>query len=408
MQRQLSLFGGPVVSEPYTVSQLNASIRRLLESDPNLADLWVEGEISNFSRPSSGHCYFTLKDADSEIGCVMWRTVAERQDYLPDNGVQVLAHGRIGVYEARGRYQLYVDQVRPAGLGSLYLQFERLRARLEAEGLFAQERKRPLPPFPRRVGVVTSPSAAALRDIVHVLRRRYPLADLVLSPTLVQGTEAPVQIVAALEALNCRSDIDVVIVARGGGSLEELWAFNDERVVRAIAASGIPVVCGVGHETDFSLADFAADVRAPTPSAAAERVTPDRVELHARIGSLRTAQIGAFLAKVDAHRWRLAEQKRALRHLSPGVQIRQARLRLDDLLARAGATVNHNVGLYRERLSGLTGRLGTLGPSATLERGYAIVRQRETGEIVHSRAQVSAGDALDVRVSDGEFGTTVT
>ncbi|HEY68110.1 MAG TPA: exodeoxyribonuclease VII large subunit, partial [Thermoflexia bacterium] len=357
MFEQLSLFGGSTFSEPYTVSQLTGYIRRLIEDDPELSDVWVEGEVSNFSRASSGHCYFTLKDAGSQIGCVMWRSVAKVQDYLPVGGDLVLAHGRVGVYEAGGRYQLYVDQLRPAGVGDLYRQFELLKARLEAEGLFAPERKRPLPRFPRRIGVVTSPSAAALRDILNVLGRRYPLAEVLLAPTPVQGDDAPPQIVAAIEALNGRDDVDIIIVARGGGSLEELWAFNDERVARAVAASRIPVICGVGHETDFSLADFAADVRAPTPSAAAELVAPDRAELRAQVKGLAAALMGALQGAIEERRWRLAEQTRALKHLSPAVQLAQARQRVDDLLGRAEAAVRHSLTLRRERLGGLTGRL---------------------------------------------------
>ncbi len=407
MFEQLSLFGGSTFSEPYTVSQLTGYIRRLIEDDPELSDVWVEGEVSNFSRASSGHCYFTLKDAGSQIGCVMWRSVAKVQDYLPVGGDLVLAHGRVGVYEAGGRYQLYVDQLRPAGVGDLYRQFELLKARLEAEGLFAPERKRPLPRFPRRIGVVTSPSAAALRDILNVLGRRYPLAEVLLAPTPVQGDDAPPQIVAAIEALNGRDDVDIIIVARGGGSLEELWAFNDERVARAVAASRIPVICGVGHETDFSLADFAADVRAPTPSAAAELVAPDRAELRAQVKGLAAALMGALQGAIEERRWRLAEQTRALKHLSPAVQLAQARQRVDDLLGRAEAAVRHSLTLRRERLGGLTGRLAGVSPLGTLERGYAIVRHRETGAVVRSVAQVASGDALDVRVADGEFDAEV-
>ena len=244
----------------------------------------------------------------------------------------------MGVYEAGGRYQLYVDRIQPAGLGNLYLEFERLKARLEAEGLFAPERKRSLPLFPRRIGVVTSPTAAALRDILNVLGRRYPLAEVLLSPTQVQGDAAPPQIVAALQALNERDDVDVIIVARGGGSLEDLWAFNDERVARAVAGSRIPVICGVGHETDFSLADFSADVRAPTPSAAAELVAPDRAELCAQVAGLAAALTTTLQGTIEEHRWRLAEQARALKHLSPAAQLTQARQRVDDLLSRAEAT----------------------------------------------------------------------
>jgi exodeoxyribonuclease VII large subunit len=411
MFEQLSLFGSPggsTFSEPFTVSQLTGHIHRLMEDDPGLGDVWVEGEVSNFSRASSGHCYFTLKDAGSQVPCVMWRNVADAQDYLPVGGELVLAHGRVSVYEAGGRYQLYVDQLQPAGVGDLYLAFERLKAQLEAEGLFAPERKRPLPPFPRCIGVVTSPTAAALRDILNVLSRRYPLAEVLLSPTQVQGDEAPAQIVAAVEALSARDDVDVMIVARGGGSLEDLWAFNDERVARAVAASRLPVVCGVGHETDFSLADFAADVRAPTPSAAAELVAPDKAELRACVTGLSAALVTSLQATIEERRWKLAEQTRALKHLSPEAQLGQARQRVDDLLGRAEAALRHSLALRRERLGGLSGRLAGVSPLGTLERGYAIVRHRETGSVVHSVEQVSPGDTLGVRVVDGEFETEVS
>jgi exodeoxyribonuclease VII large subunit len=408
MFEQLSLFGGPTRTEPYTVSQLTGHIRRLIEDDPSLGDVWVEGEVSNFSRASSGHCYFTLKDAGSQIPCVMWRNAAEAQDYLPASGDLVLAQGQVSVYEAGGRYQLYVEQVQPAGVGNLYLEFERLKAQLEAEGLFESERKRPLPRFPQRIGIVTSPTAAALRDILNVLGRRYPLAEVLLSPTQVQGDAAPPQIVAALEALNERDDVDVIIVARGGGSLEDLWGFNDERVARAVAASRIPVVCGVGHETDFSLADFAADLRAPTPSAAAELAAPDRADLWAYVAGLAAALTTLLHGGIEERRWQLAEQTRALKHLSPEAQLAQARQRVDELLNRAQATVRHNLTLQRERLDGLAGQLAGVSPLGTLERGYAIVLHEKTGAVVQSVKQVSSGDALGVRVSDGEFEATAS
>jgi len=403
MFQQLSLFGGPTISEPFTVSQLTGHIRRLFEDDPVLDNVWVEGEVSNFSRASSGHCYFTLKDAGAQVPCVMWRNVADVQDYLPASGDLVLAHGSVSVYEAGGRYQLYVDRVQPSGIGNLYLEFERLKAQLEAEGLFDPERKRPLPPLPQRIGVVTSPTAAALRDILNVLGRRYPLAEVLLSPTQVQGDAAPPQIVAAIEALNTRSDVDVIIIARGGGSLEDLWAFNDERVARAVAASRIPTVCGVGHETDFSLADFAADVRAPTPSAAAELVAPDQAELRTYVAGLSAALIAALRGEIEERRWMLAEQVRALKHLSPQAQLAQARQRVDDLLARAEAAMQHSLTLNHERLTGLSGRLNSASPLGTLERGYAIVRRQESGEVVQSVKQVALRDALGIRVADGEF-----
>jgi exodeoxyribonuclease VII large subunit len=402
MFEQLS-FLGPTYFEPYSVSQLNGHIRRLIDGDPTLRDVWVEGEVSNFSRAASGHCYFTLKDAGAQIRCVMWRSDANRQSHLPTDGDFVLSHGRVGVYEVRGLYQLYVDQIRPAGIGDLYERFERVKAQLEAEGLFAPERKRPLPSFPQIIGVVTSPGAAALRDILHVLRRRFPLAEVLLSPTPVQGDTAPPQIVAAIETLNERDDVDVIIVARGGGSLEELWAFNEETVARAVAASRIPVICGVGHETDFSLADLAADVRAPTPSAAAELTVPDQTEIRAQLKervSALTARLGRI---IEERRWRLAEQGRALRHLSPATQLVQARQRIDDLIWRAERTVHHELSLRRERLDGLVGRLTSVSPMGTLERGYAIVRRCETDTVVRSVEHIVSGDRLSIRVVDGEF-----
>ncbi len=402
MFEQLSLFGASF-SEPYTVSQLTGRIRQLLEEDPRLGDVWLEGEVSNFSRASSGHCYFTLKDANAQIRCVMWRDKAERQRYLPTDGDQVLSHGHVGVYEARGLYQLYVDQIRPAGQGDLYQQFERLKARLEEEGLFAPERKRPLPSMPGRIGVVTSMKAAALRDILNVLRRRFPLVEVLISPTPVQGDNAPPQIVAAIQALNERDDVDVIIVSRGGGSIEELWAFNDERVARAVAGSRIPIICGVGHQTDFSLADFAADRRAPTPSAAAELAVPDQTELRAQLRERATTLTRTLRGIIAEERWRLSDQTRALKHLSPVTQLVQGRQRVDDLMERARKAVAQRLGIHRERLEALRGRLVAVGPIGTLQRGYAIVRRGEDQAIVSSVKQVAPEDRLDIRVVDGEF-----
>jgi exodeoxyribonuclease VII large subunit len=402
MFEQLSLLG-PTYSQPYSVSQLTGHIRRVIDDDLTLRDVWLEGEVSNFIRASSGHCYFTLKDAAAQIRCVMWRSDVNRQSYLPADGDLVLSHGRVGVYEVRGLYQLYVDQIQPAGTGDLYQQFERVKARLQAEGLFAPERKRPLPSFPRIVGVVTSPAAAALRDILQVLDRRFPLAEVLLAPTLVQGDAAPAQIVAAIEALNERDDVDVIIVARGGGSLEELWAFNEETVARAVAASRIPVVCGVGHETDFSLADLASDVRAPTPSAAAELVVPDQTEVRARLQEQAVTLTATFGSLIQAHRWRVAEEVRTLKLLSPVTKLMQARQRIDDLVGRTERTVRHELSLRRERLDGLRGRLSSASPVATLERGYAIVRNHDTDTVVRSIDHVVSGDRLDIRVVDGEI-----
>ncbi len=399
MWDQLNLFSGP--EDPYSVSELTSRIRTLLEQEPSFQNLWVNGEVSNFSRASSGHCYFTLKDAGAQLGCVIWRSQAYRMDYLPASGDQVLAHGNIGLYEAGGRYQLYVDAVRPAGRGTLQQAYERLKARLEAEGLFDAERKRPLPAYPQRIGVVTSPTAAALRDVLNVLRRRYPIADVLLSPSQVQGDAAPPQIVTALAALNARDDVDVILVVRGGGSLEDLWAFNDERVARAVAASRLPVISGVGHETDFSLADFAADHRAPTPSAAAELATPDRAELLAGLARRRQQLHRALLAHVAGDRQHVEQLRRNLRHLAPLRQIINARQQLDGLQARAAVALDHRLAHERQRLREFTGQLRALDPEAVLRRGYAIVREREGERIVTSAVQTAPGQALAVQFQDG-------
>jgi len=402
---QLSLFVAPRL-EPYTVSQLLARVRATVEADPLLTDLWVEGEVSNFRQASSGHCYFTLKDAGAELRCVMWRDVAQTLSAIPADGDQVLVFGRVGVYEQRGNLQLYVEHLEASGVGLLYREFERLRVRLEAEGLFDPARRRALPDFPRRIGVVTSPTAAALRDVLHVLQRRYPLSEVVLSPTLVQGADAPPQIEAALARLNTRPGIDVILLVRGGGSLEELWTFNDERVARAVAGSRVPVVCGVGHETDVTLADFAADARAPTPSAAAEMATPDCQELRDRVVVLRARTSGVGRGMLQSWRAAVTEKARVLEALTPLARVAQARQRTDDLAYRAADLMLRELSLRRERLLGLVGRIDGLSPLAVLERGYALVRRMEDGRLVRSVTQVGPGDGLRVRVSDGELEAT--
>jgi exodeoxyribonuclease VII large subunit len=388
----------------WTVSKLTRYIQELLESDAPLQDVWLAGELSNFTRSAAGHLYFTLKDAEAALTCVMWRAVAERLTWQPKQGAAVLAHGRVSVYPAQGRYQLYVDRLQPAGLGDLHARFEELRDRLKAEGLFDAERKRPLPPFPRVLGIVTSPQAAALRDVLNVVHRRYPLVRVLLAPTLVQGEQAPPQIVAALRALDARADVDLILVVRGGGSLEELWAFNDEGVARAIAACRHPVVCGVGHETDFTIADFVADLRAPTPSAAAELSVPDQAELRERIGAGAGRLAGCIERRLSQARQAVEHQQQALQRFSPQARVDAHRQQVDDLSRRAGRSLAHTFALRHSGLAGLQARLMALSPLATLERGYAIVRKEDTGAVVRSISQVSTGEQLAIRVADGEFG----
>jgi exodeoxyribonuclease VII large subunit len=384
-----------------SVSEVNRHLRLLLESEEPLQDLWVRGEVSNLSRPSSGHLYFSLKDSQCALRCVMWRADAQRLLSPPREGEAVDAHGHISLYEAGGQLQLYVDALRAAGEGARFQEFLRLKAALEQEGLFSAERKRPLPVWPQCIGIVTSASGAALQDVMHVLERRYPLARIVLAPSAMQGDEAPGQIESALRRLNRRARPDVILVVRGGGSAEDLWAFNDERVVRAIAASAAPVVTGVGHETDFTLADFAADVRAPTPSAAAEMATPSQETIRRQLKLLRGRQAEALVRALRRSRTDLRSLLSNLRLTSPQMQLANARQLLDVRMRRAQAAMAHDLALRRAGVNGWLQTLAAVGPHAVLARGYAIVSRASDGEIVRSLSQVSAGERLDLRVVDG-------
>ncbi len=394
-----------------TISQLVAHIKVLLADDPMLSDIWVEGEVSNFKQAASGHCYFTLKDSAAVLPCVMWRADAQRLRRLPQDGEQVAVHGYVAVYEAQGKMQFYADHLELAGVGRLYRDLEALKARLTAEGLFDSSRKRSLPAWPRRIGIVTSAQAAALRDILRTLAVRYPLVDVVLAPAAVQGVDAPPQIVSALELLTMwsttREPIDLIILARGGGSIEELWAFNDERVVRAIAASSLPVLSGVGHETDVTLADFAADLRAPTPTGAAALAVPDSAELANQVRILRRRLPIAWAKHLAVERRRLAQSRRLLVRLSPQAQIGSRRQQVDDSGQALARQIRQQVLMRRVAVAGLRARLMSLDPHAVLQRGYAIVQQESTGRVVASVRDVSAGDHLHVLVADGEFETFV-
>ncbi len=396
-----------MMTQLYTIWQLTSYIRDLFDQDPRLFDVWVEGEISNFTRASSGHLYFTLKDERSELRCVMWRAQAARLAFEPQHGDAVIAHGSVTVYEARGQYQLQCDALQIAGAGDLNRQFEQLKARLDAEGLFDPARKRPLPRYPQRIGVVTSPTTAAFQDILNVLSRRYPLAAIILSPTLVQGKEAPPQIVAALRRLNEHSAVEVILLARGGGSLEDLWCFNDEDVVRAVAASRIPVVSGVGHEIDFTLVDFAADVRAPTPSAAVEMIVPDALALRTTIEVWSERLAGQMAATLADRRAALRGQARLLQRLSPAVRVANARQRVDDLLGRAGARLRLDLGRRRERLAAQARALESANPLSLLARGYAVVTRTDDGARVTSVQHAAEDSSVEIALHDGRLTATV-
>jgi exodeoxyribonuclease VII large subunit len=391
------------VMQVYAVRELTTYLRELFDSDPHLSDIWVAGEVSNVSRPASGHVYFTLKDGDAAIKCVFFARryqPSASTAKLIEHGHAVVAHGRISLYEQRGDLQCYVDFVQPEGVGALQAEFERLKTQLDAQGLFDDARKRPLPRFPRTIGVVTSESGAVFHDICHVLQRRWPLAEVVLSPAPVQGPLAASGIVGGIEQLNARGDIDVMIVGRGGGSIEELWAFNEEPVARAIFASAVPVVSAVGHETDTTIADFVADRRAPTPSAAAEMVAPDRIDVMVRLGVAAGTMASIARQAVGVERESLRYAHSRMERRLPDVH--RERQRIDDLARRALQSTEVELRSVVSGVGGCVWRLRALDPFATLERGYAIVQKG--AHAVSSVGDVKAGDALDVRVKDGSFG----
>ena len=429
----------------YSVSRLNREVRVLLER--GIGSLWLEAEISNFSRPSSGHWYFSLKDAAAQVRCCMFRQRNMLCGFAPRDGQKVLVRARVGLYEPRGEYQLVIDHMEDAGLGALKRQFEELAAKLAAEGLFAPERKRPLPALPKRIGVITSPSGAAIHDILHVLARRFAAIPVLLYPVAVQGAAAAAEIAAALKLAALRAECDVLILARGGGSLEDLWAFNDEALARAIAACPIPVVSGIGHEIDVTIADFAADVRAATPSAAAEIVVPDAEEWSASLRRLGERLRRALRQIIDAHRerlrWiigraalvspqaRLAQQgqrldeleqraARALRQiladrraalglsisrlwqLSPAARLQGTAARHAALSARLHAAGLKQLNRARERLAPLVRTLNAVSPLATLDRGYAIV-SLDGGGILRDAKDAAAGTIIEARLSKGRI-----
>ncbi len=385
-----------------TVSQVTARLKELLESDLLFADLWISGEVSDRSQPPSGHTYFSLKDQGAQLKAVFFRPSAQRQRLMLEHlqrGAQVIVHGRLTVYEQRGDLQIMVDFVQPEGVGIRQAQFERLRLQLDEEGLFDPGRKRPLPLFPKRVGVVTSPSGAVFHDITNVLGRRWPLVEIVLAPTPVQGPEAGAGVRHAIEALNGLGDVDVIIVARGGGSVEELWAFNEEGVARAVFGSLVPVVSAVGHETDTTICDYVADRRAPTPSAAAEMVAPDRAHVAARLAGAVSSTFNA--ARNALGRDRSMVEGALARSLRAMPDVPRLRQRLEDFDRRAGAAFLSEHRRRRQELDTSSRQIQALDPQATLNRGYAVVHKG--GRVVSSIGAVSTGDGLIVKVADGGF-----
>jgi exodeoxyribonuclease VII large subunit len=435
----------------YSVSRLNKEVRLLLESGLGL--LWLEGELSNFAAPASGHWYFSLKDSAAQVRCAMWRQRNSQVRFRPKDGMAVLVRARVGLYEPRGEYQLLVELLEEAGEGALKREFEKLKARLAAEGLFAAERKRPLPAVPRRIGVVTSPTGAAIHDILRVLRARFPVASVLVYPTPVQGAAAVPEIVRAIETASRRNECDVLILARGGGSLEDLWCFNDERVARAIAACRIPTVSGVGHEVDVTIADFVADLRAPTPSAAALAAAPDKAAWLESLASLARRFAGAVGRLLRARALAAGALAQRLQISHPGAKLAQHAQRLDDLelrmrlglratvLGRQQRLENLGARLWRESprhrlevlsakgatlrqrlLTAFTGALNSqtqrlalasrtldaVSPLATLARGFAVVSRVADGALLREAAQATVGTEIEARLAQGRLRATVT
>jgi exodeoxyribonuclease VII large subunit len=391
----------------WDVTKVNRYVKQLIEADERLADLWVEGEVSNFVVSMSGHAFFTLKEAQSQLRCVMFRQQLARIRQRPANGDLCVARGALRVYEAQGTYQLYVEFVAPSGLGELQLRLEELKARLDGEGLFDESRKRPLPAWPLRIGVVTSATGAVLHDIRTVASRRWPIAELVLAPTAVQGDTAAPQICRAIEDLNDFGNVDVIVIARGGGSLEDLSPFNDESVARSIFASRVPIVSAIGHETDVTIADLVADRRAPTPSAAAEMMVPDVAEIRQRLADITQSFQWLLARQIEARLTRVREREAVLERYSPEEVVARFRNEVDLLASRAGRSVLHDLTLVSERVRARELQLEAMNPRAVFARGYSITWREDTHEVVRSIAQVDNGSRLSTRIADGEITSEV-
>ncbi len=387
-----------------SVSELSLYLKELLERNDILQNIWIHGEISNCKAYGSGHCYFTLKEGDAQLACVFFKQARLRSSAPTlHDGMAVAVNGRVAFYERDGKLQFYVDAVKLLGEGVLFRRFEQLKAQLAAEGLFDVERKRPLPAQPAIIGIVTSPQAAALRDMLRVLRTRYPLAQVILSPSLVQGAEAPASIAAALDLLNEHGEADVVIVGRGGGSIEELWAFNEEVVARAIARSRIPVISGVGHETDFTIADFVADHRASTPTAAATVAVPDIEEWRLDVRERQQMLYDLMEERLFTLGEDLERTQRDLQRVSPLGLIDNRRQQLDDTLERLQGRMHYMLSLQRERVRGVALQLHSLSPLLTIARGYAVVRRDSDQMVVTSVQQAVPGEILTIQVQDGRI-----
>ena len=401
---QLNFYKPTVLS----VSALSNYLRELLETDEVLHDLWVSGEISNFSQPRSGHIYFTLKDKEAQIRAVMWKSAAMRLNFSPRDGQSVEIHGSMSFYAASGQAQLYIDTMQPIGEGKLFQEFLRLKNKLEAEGLFSQAHKRPLPELPRQIGVITSATGAALQDILNTLSRRLPLLQVFIAPSLVQGVDAPTSLLKSLNSLTQIEGLDLIIIARGGGSIEDLWAFNDENLARAIFNSPVPIISGVGHETDFTIADFVADMRAPTPTAAAELATPITInELALSLQGNRKLLKDNMQEAIAERSYQLELRQQDLKRLSPIQRVNNAMQTLDNLQMRLDRTMRLELQKLSQKNQHLSDRLESLSPLAVLKRGFAIVSDAHSKQLINQTKQSSPNQAVNIRFFDGDIPATL-
>lgn len=395
-----------VERQALSVTQLNEYLKMVIEGDRVLSNVFVRGEISNFKLYSSGHAYFTLKDDAGQLKSVMFRSYFSRLAFLPEDGMRVIAHGRVSVYESSGQYQLYVDDLQPDGAGSLAMRFEQLKRKLAAEGLFDESRKRPLPPMPKRIGVITSPSGAAVHDIINVLGRRFPAAEMILYPSEVQGTQAPAQLISGVEFFSATGLVDVIILGRGGGSAEDLWAFNDEYLARAVASCSVPVISAVGHESDFTICDFVADRRAPTPSAAAELAVPDVGEILRGLASAHTSLQMSMQKRITQERRILNQMTQSRVFAYPERMLDSFRVRLDEQDADLNRGIEQAILQKKQSTASVAGKLQALNPLSILSRGYATVSK--DGLSVTSIKQINDNDTLDIRMADGSVRATVS
>lgn len=389
-----------------TVTELNEYVKASIENDFLLRGLFVKGEISNFTNHSTGHLYFTLKDEGGALSAVMFKSAASKLKFVPENGMKVVCGGRIGVYVKSGQYQIYAETMEPDGVGALYIAYEQLKKKLEAEGLFDESRKKPLPKIPRRIGVITSPTGAAVRDIINIIGRRFPYAEVLLYPALVQGDDAPPSLIEALDYFDRTRCVDVVIIGRGGGSIEDLWAFNNEALVRRVAAMTVPTVSAVGHETDFTLCDFAADRRAPTPSAAAEISVPDSMELKHKFENVARLLENDIAQSVAVRRERLSRLSKSRVLTDPRNFIFDRRMALGVIETRLYDKIKSAVDQKRARFSASCAKLDALNPLSVISRGYSAVFDREK-TLVRSVSQVKKGDSISFMLTDGKIDAEV-